>query len=302
VSGACIRRSRLGPGALALGLAVLLPGCWVPLERGRQMETRLSRLESQSTEQERKLEEQRELVRDRVAKVDQKIAEVQTKIDELNKAARRSGADLGVTLQQLQGDFAKVKGELEVEQHRLGEVEKGLASLKAETDGRFAAIRGAGALESFEAKKRISELAKPDDRGAVLALAKELDEKGETGVAREIYEEVVRRWPQDPRAADAGFRAGVLLAQQKRPREALLAFGRVAEDHPRSELAPDAMLGAADAMVELGMKDEAKAVLGQLVQKYPKAPAAAKAKARLSELSQPPPKPAAPKKKPAAKP
>jgi TolA-binding protein len=268
------------------------------------METRLARLESQSTEQERKLEEQREVVRDRVAKVDQKIAEVQAKIDELNKAARRSGADLGVTLQQLQGEFAKVKGDLEVEQHRLGEVEKGLSALKADTDGRFAAIRGAGALDSFEAKKRISELPKPDDRAAVLALAEELDEKGETGVAREIYEEVVRRWPQDPRAADAGFRAGVLLAQQKRHREALLAFGRVAEDHPRSEHAPDAMLGAADAMVELGMKDEAKAVLGQLVEKYPKAPAASKAKKRLAELSpsKPASKPAPPKKKPAANP
>jgi len=270
----------------------------VPLERGRQMETRLSRLESQSSEQERRLEEQRQLVQDRVAKVDQKIVEVQSKIDELNKAARRSGADLGVTLQQLQGEFAKVKGDLEVEQHRLGELEKGLTSLKAETDGRFAAMRGAGALEAFEARKRISELQKPDDRAAVFALAQELDAKGEAGVAREVYEDVVRRWPQDARAADAGFRAGELLAAQKRPREALLAFGRVAEDHPRSEHAPDAMLGAAEAMVQLGMKDEAKAVLGQLMQKYPKAPAATKAKARLAELTPPAKSPPA-KKKPA---
>lgn len=291
---------RAGPGALALGLAVaLLPGCWVPLERGRQMETRLARLESQSAEQERRLEEQRELVRDRVAKVDQKIGEVQVKIDELNRAARRSGADLGVTLQQLQGEFAKVTGDLEVEQHRLGQLEKGLAELKAETDGRFAAMRGAGALEAFEARRRIAALAKPDDRAAVLELARELDAKGETGMAREVYEDLVRRWPQDARAADAGFRAGELLAAQKRHREALLAFGRVAEDHPRAERAPDAMLGAAEAMVQLGMKDEAKAVLGQLVQKYPKASAAAKAKARLAELSPPA---RAPAKAPAAKP
>jgi TolA-binding protein len=291
---------RLGPSALALGLAAaLLPGCWVPLERGRQMETRISRLESQSSEQERRLEEQRQLVQDRVAKVDQKIVEVQAKIDELNKAARRSGADLGVSLQQLQTEFAGVKGDLEVEQHRLDELEKGLASLKSETDGRFAAVRGAGALDAFEAKKRISELPKPDDRAAVFALAQQLDAKGETGVAREVYEEVVRRWPQDARSADAGFRAGELLASQKRHREALLSFGRVAEDHPRSAHAPDAMLGAADAMIQLGMKDEAKAVLGQLVEKYPKTPAASKAKARLAELAPSQAKPPPPKKKPA---
>jgi tol-pal system protein YbgF len=283
---------------VALGLALsLLPACWVPLERGRQMETRLVRLESQSAEQERRLAEQEQLVKDRVAKVDQKIVEVQAKIDELNRASRRSGADLGVSLQQLQAEFAKVKGDLEVESHRLGELEKGLTALKADTDGRFAAMRGAGALEAFEARKRISELPKPDDKAAVYQLAKELDAKGETGVAREVYEDVVRRWPQDARASEAGFRAGELLAAQKRPREALLAFGRVAEDHPKSERAPDAMLGAAEAMVQLGMKDEAKDVLAQLVEKYPRAPAASKAKARLAELA--PAKPAAPKKKPA---
>jgi len=296
------RRHRPGPGAIAPGLAValvLLPGCWVPLERGRQMENRLARLESESADQTRRLEEQQQVVQDRVAKVDQKIVEVQAKIDELNRASRRSGADLGVTLQQLQGEFAKVKGDLEVEVHRLGELEKSIAALKADTDGRFAAMRGAGALEVFEARKRISGLEKPDDRAAVFQLAKDLDAKGEDGVAREIYEEVVRRWPQAPRAADAGFRAGELLAAQKRPREALLAFGRVAEDHPRSEHAPDAMLGAADAMIQLGMKDEARDVLGQLVEKYPKAPAAAKAKARLAELSPPAAKPPPARKKPA---
>jgi TolA-binding protein len=286
-----------GPRALAGGLAlVLLGGCWVPLERGRQMESRLQRLEAQSAEQERRLEEQRALVRERVAKADQKIAEVQTKLDELNRAARRSGADLGVTLQQLQGEFAKVKGDLEVEQHRLGEVEKGLAELKAGVDGRFAAMRGAGALDAFEARRRIGELPKADDRAAVFALAQKLDKEGEAGVAREVYEEVVRRWPQDPRAADAGFRAGELLTEQKRHREALLAFGRVAEDHPRSERAPDAMLGAANAMLGLDMKAEAKAVLTQLVQKYPRSGAAARAKQKLAELS-PPAKRPAPKKR-----
>lgn len=286
-----------GPRALACGLAaLLLGGCWVPLERGRQMDARLQRLEAQSAEQERRLEEQRALVRDRVAKADQKIAEVQGKIDELNRAARRSGADLGVMLQQLQGEFAKVKGELEVEQHRLGELETGLAELKTGVDGRFAALRGAGALDSFEARRRIGELQKPDDRAAVFALAQKLDQDGEAGVAREVYEEVVKRWPQDPRAADAGFRAGELLAAQKRHREALLAFGRVAEDHPRSERAPDAMLGAATAMLGLDMKDEAKAVLAQLVEKYPKAAAAGRAKQRLAELAPPAPKRKPPKK------
>ncbi len=44
------------------------------------------------------------------------------------------------------------------------------------------------------------------------------------------------------------------------------------------------MLGAADSMLKLDMKDDAKAILHQLLSKYPKSKAAAKAKGRLAEL------------------
>ena len=186
-----------------------------------------------------------------------------------------------------------MKGELEVAQHRLAEIDKAVGGLRAETDARFTALKGQGALDAYEARQKIAALQKPDDKAALFALAQQQEEKGEKGVAREIYEEYARKWPSDPRAAEAGFRAGELLFGQKRYREALLAYGRVAEDFPRSERAPAAMLGAAESMVRLEMKDEAVAVLGQLVQRYPKSDAAAKARARLHELAPP----AAPEKK-----
>jgi len=262
------------------------------------MEARIQKLEVQGVEQQRTMDEQKEVVRERVAKVDQKIQEVQAKIDELNQAARRSGADLGVQLGRLQEDFTRVKGDLEVAQHKLAEVEKGVASLDQKTEGRFAALKGAGALDEFEARQRMSALPKGEERGSLLAMAQKAEKDGDAGVAREMYEEYARKWPTDPRAAEARFRSGQLAFGQKRWREALLAYGKVAEDFPRSDLAPEAMLGAADSMLKLEMKDDAKAVLEQLVSKYPKSKAAAAAKERIAELSPAPaPKKPAPKKK-----
>jgi tol-pal system protein YbgF len=287
---------RAAPLALAL-----VAGCWVPLERGRQMEARLQRLEVQNVEQQRKIDEQREVVRDRVARVDKAMTEVQAKIDELNRASRRSGADLGVSLQRLQEEFAKHRGDLEVEQHRLAEMEKSLAALRSDTEGRFAALKGAGALDAFEAKQRLGSLQRPDDKAAFFALAQKEDEAGDRGVARELYEEYARRWPSDARTADASFRAGEILFGQKRYREALLAFGRVAEGFPKAEHAPDAMLGAADSMLRLEMRDDAKAVLQQLVERYPKSGAAKDAKARLAELAPAPSKKRAPAPTPPAR-
>lgn len=284
---------RILPRAAALAAAASVAGCWVPLERGRQLEARVQRLEVQG-------EEQRTVFRERIAKADQKIQEVQTKIDELNQAARRSGADLGVQLTKLADELTRVKGELEVATHDLDTLERSLGALDTKTEGRFAALRGTGALEEYEAKQRLAALPKGDDRASLLSLAQKEEQEGDKGVARQLYEEYARRWPTDPKAAEARFRAGELLFGQRRWREALLAYGKVAEDFPRSELAPDAMLGAAESMLHLEMKDEAQAVLEQLVQNYPKHKAAARAKARLAELAPPPPP--APKPKPKSKP
>lgn len=271
----------------AAAVAVFLSGCWVPMERGRLMEARIQRIEVQAIEQQRSLDEQRELVRERVAKVDQKIREVQAKIDELNKAARRSGADLSVSLSRLQEDFGRVKGDLEVAQHRLAEIDKSLGALRSDTEGRFAALKGAGALDTYEARQKASTLRRPDDKGAFLSLARQEENGGDKGVARELYEEYVRKWPNDANAAEAGFRAGALNFGQKRWREALLSYGKVAEAFPRSEQAPDSLLGAAESMLALDMKDEGTAVLAQVVEKYPKSDAAKRAVARLAELSPP---------------
>lgn len=284
---------RLLPKATALAAAASVAGCWVPLERGRQLEARIQRLEVQG-------EEQRTVFRERIAKADQKIQEVQTKIDELNQAARRSGADLGVQLTKLADELTRMKGDLEVATHDLDTLERSLGALETKTEGRFAALRGTGALEEYEAKQRLAALPKGDDRASLLSLAQKEEREGDKGVARQLYEEYARRWPTDPKAAEARFRAGELLFGQRRWREALLAYGKVAEDFPRSELAPDAMLGAAESMLQLEMKDEAQAVLEQLVQQYPKHKAAARAKARLAEIAPPPPP--APKPKPKSRP
>jgi tol-pal system protein YbgF len=256
------------------------------------MEARLQRLEEQSDDATRLLEEQRALVRDRVAKLDQKLSEVQEKIDELNKASRRSGADLAVGLNRLQEDYTRVKGDLEAQQHRMGELDKTLADLKVETDGKFAALKGAGALDEYEAKRRAEALDRPDDKATFFALAQKEEKSGDKGVARELYQQYAKRWPTDPKAAEASYRAGELLFAQRRYREAILAYGKVAEDFPRSERAPDALVQLAQSMIALDMNEDARSILVQVGEKYPRSDAASRAKKLAAEIPPPP----APKK------
>jgi TolA-binding protein len=276
-------------------VALALSGCWVPLERGELMDQRIKKLEDQSADLTRRVEEQQRVVKDANARVDKKMAEVQQKIDELNQAARRSGADLGVSVTRLQDDLAKAKGDLEVEQHKLDQLEQGLSDLQQSTDKRFAALRGKGALDEAEAKELIASLPRQDDKAAFMALAQGQEAKGNAGVARQLYQEYLRRWPTDPTAAEAALRSGDLAAQQSRWKESFVDYGWVYKNAPRSPKAPDAMYGMATAMLELDdLRADAPALLKEIIAKYPKSPAAAKAKAKLAELA--PPKKKAPKK------
>ncbi len=276
----------------ALALPALLAGCWVPIERGRQMEARLQRLEVETREQARVMDEQ---VREKIGQVDRKLKEVQQKLDELNTVARAKGADLGVAVGKLQEELTRVKGDLEAQQHQLQQLDQAVQAVSKETDTRLASLKGTGALDEAMARQKLSELPRPDDRPAVLALAQKEDAAGNAGVARELFLHYVKRWPRDDHADDAGFRAGELLASQGRWREAVVVFGKVAEDHPKSDKAGPALLQVAEGMVQLERKEDARAFLEQVISEHPKTEAAAKAKARLAELF--PPRKAPPKKK-----
>jgi tol-pal system protein YbgF len=269
---------------LAPLVALALAGCWVPAERGRVMEQRIDRLEDENLLVTRQLEEQRELLRDRVAKADAKIAEVQTKLDELNTSAHRTGADVVARQDQLQQEVRGLRGQLEEAQHRTAAIEQQLAASRQDTEGRFAALKGAGALEQYEARNKIAALTKPNEPQGFLALAREQEQAGEKAVARELYDELAKKWPKDPAAADAHYRLGELAAADGRHREAVLSFGKVAQDFPRSERAPDAMLKTGDSLVELGLKQEASGVYRELLTKYPKTSASRTAEAKVAEL------------------
>lgn len=281
----------------APALALLsLSGCWVPLERGRMMEARLDQLESTQSEHGRRIDEQQKALQGRIAAADRKIAEVQHKIDELNQAARRSGADLGVQLSRLSDDVTKLRGEQEVTRHELTELDRSDAAYRAKTDRRFAGLQGKGALDEVLAQERLDTLPKADDKPAFLALAQKTEAEGDRSVARALYDEYVKRFPNDPGAPEAAFRSGELSSGQKRWRDALVAYGWIYEHAPRSERLPDAMLGMGNAMLELDdLKKDAPVVLRELVAKFPKSAAATKARDRLARLQ--PAEPPAPEKK-----
>jgi tol-pal system protein YbgF len=241
------------------------------------MEARITRLEGESELSTKQLDELRAAVRERIAAVDKKIAE-------LNATAHRTGADMAVNQDRMAEDLTRIRGQLEEEAHRLDVLDKALGEQRTATDARFAALKGAGALEEYEARQKAQQLKRPTDKAEFFALAQQQENAGERAVARELYDEYVKKWPSDPRAADASFRLGELYFGDKRYREAILAYGKVAQDHPRSDKAPDALFRAGESMLALNNKSDAKSLFEEVQQRYPGTTAARRAKARMNDV------------------
>jgi tol-pal system protein YbgF len=273
-------------------LMLVATGCWVPMEKGRQLEARVQRLEVETREQAQEIEGQ---IREKITQVDKKLREVQGKLDELNTASRAKGADLGAAVSKLGEELTRVKGELEAQAHNLAQLQQQVAEASKETETRLASLKGTGALDEAMARQKVAELPRPDDRAAVFALAQQLEAGGDKGVAREVFLHFVKRWPRDEKAPEAAYRAGHLLGQQGKWREAVVVYGKVAEDYPKSDRAPEALLQVAEGLVRLDRREDAKGVLEQLLAEHPKSDAGRKAKARLAELF--PPKKVPAKKK-----
>jgi tol-pal system protein YbgF len=253
-----------------LALLVTVAGC-VTASRGREMEARIERLEGESELSAKQLEEQRAALHERITAVDKKI-------EELNSTAHRTGADLAVNQDHLQEEVVRLRGILEEQAHRLD-------TLEHDTEARFAALKGAGALAEWEAKQKAATLQRPSAPGPFMALAQDQEAKGERVVARELYEEFVKKWPTDPRAADAHFRLGELWFGDKHYREAILEYGKVAQDFPRSDKAPDALLRTGESLLGLEDRGAAAKLFAEVVKRYPQTTAAKRARARLVEIT-----------------
>lgn len=279
--------------AVAPLVAVLAGGgCFYPADRGKLLEAKLDRLESDNKRLVAELEKTRG---DLLPRVDAKIQEVTQALEKLDQASRRSDADTGVLLQKTIEDVAALRGELETNQHRISQLRAALDAVQGELEKKVLQILGPEAAKQYEARRKMEEIERPSDPKAFLQLAQSRARAGEPAVARRLYDEFLRKFGQHELAGEAYFGLGELWRSEDKCREALFEYGKVIKEHPKTASAPQAYIRSAECFSRLKMNDEARLALEEVVKSHPKSEAAKTAKARIAELDKAAKKPA-PKK------
>lgn len=270
---------------IAAALAAAVGGCFYPAERGRAIEARMERLESDNHALREELDKTKADLDAQLPKIDAKIAEVSKALTDLDKAARRSGADTSVQVQKNVEDLAELRGQMELYLHQLEELRGQLQTAQADTEQKMLQMMSPEQAKAYQDRKKLEALERPADPKAFLALADQKARAGDTGVARNLYDEFLRKWPRHELAGEAEFGLGELWYKNDKCREALGAYGKVIQEYPNTKSAPEAYLRSSDCFGKLNMHDEAKLALEEVVKNHPKSAAAKTAKAKLASQS-----------------
>lgn len=99
------------------------------------------------------------------------------------------------------------------------------------------------------------------------------------GAAEAAFEDFIKAYPNDPRAGDAQYWLGETYFVRGSYKSAAGAFLKGYQTYAKSNKAPDSLLKLAMSLDRLGQKDAACSSFGELVLRFPEAPAHVKDKA-----------------------
>lgn len=185
---------------------------------------------------------------------------------------------------RLRGDLLNRMGALDRQlvqiQELTGQSQQTLSVLRQEARQREEAARAAAVSPDGSGPAASAPPSSSPDE--LYSTAREALDRGSLSTARAAFQEFVRAYPRDSRAADAQLSVGETYEKGDDKTKALAAYQQVLELYPNSSRAPTALLRAAKIEQGRDNGDRARSMLNQLTTAYPKSPEAVQAKELLA--------------------
>lgn len=264
-----------------------------------------------------------EEARRRIESTNQRLSAVQRQLEDrltaLEQQLKSQGlVDLFNQTEQMRGDIAKLRGQIEVLTYELEQAQKRQRDLYVDLDSRLRKIETA----STAAAQPPVDAAPPAAAGAVgvppltpsgvpapatggpvapvpgalpprtvdavgeqRAYDAALDQfkRGDYGGAITAFGTFVKTYPRSPLASSAQYWVGNAQYARRDYRGAIATQRQMLQTYPDSSKAPDAMLNIASAQADLNDNAAARRTLEELIGKYPQSEAATKARQRLGQ-------------------
>lgn len=268
-------------------------GCYYSKADGEKLRDEVFALQTQVTALQRELA----AFEKANARNGEQLARVANDVSELNSAARRNDADIGVVLDVVRQDVARMKGQVDSLNERLSEVEGSTAKTREELDLRFQSLAEADRIREAEsakakqaaieaAEKRAALLSKPK---IALERAEALLEEGKPAEARALVRALEIEQKKSKSWGAYAPKAQYLIAEsyfaEEDFRQAAAAYNAVRKRFPKSSTwLPGSILKMGMCFERLGLREDARLFYETVSKKYPKHPAGREGKRLLSQL------------------
>ena len=244
---------RLGAG-LVLGAALLTaPACTTSSE-GEAMRKDIADLKTRLDAIDR-----------RDAQYKEQVIRLKRVLDEATALLTRNSADVGAKAAKNESDIAVLMGRIEEMNHAIEPQLRQAATDRAMVESRLTALEATA--------NKIADkvaLTMPEDKEQLWAQAGQRLQGGQRDEGRRFYKAFIQKFPQDPRAPQAHLIVGQSYVQENKHPNAAAEFQKVLDNYSSSPEVPEAMWQLALTFSQLKYCTDAKALLNDLVKRYPK--------------------------------
>lgn len=188
--------------------------------------------------------------------------ELDAKLEEVEALLRRNQADLGLRVDNLEGNVQQLRGQAENADYTASAVRQELTESRRDVDERLVAL-----------EEKLNEATNiPEGKKDLLAEAERLFTKRNFKRSRRLYRTYESRYPEDTQVALVRFKIGQTYFSERDYKSSLGEFYRVIQDFPASDVLPDALYYSGLAFAKIGQCQNAIAYFQALREKKMKAP------------------------------
>lgn len=213
------------------------------------------------------------------------VAKLRVQIDANHKAAEERLAkietmlqdrsiDLARQIDELKQELARLRGQIEVQAHKIETLDRRQKDLYVDLDARLRKLE-----PSVQAQQ--PSVSDPVAEGKAYEGALNQFKLGNYQSATVAFRNFLANYPNSPQASSAQYWIGNAYYSLRDYKTAIVEQQKVLTTWPDSTKAPDAMLNIASSQAETGQTRAARETLKALLKKYPGTPAANQAKQRL---------------------
>lgn len=266
------------PASIAITLAIsgtMLGACFSASE-GDALRRRVQELEHGQEQQQTSLSAE-------LANAQTKVSQLEEVLDRATKLVTRASADTGAQVEQLQQQVMALEGQLA---ELRNEVQRQQTQASEQQDAMERQLKQLARHTGLDSSIDESEI--PAGADEHWTVAQQAFEAHQWARARALYRAFMERHRDDPRVDDAQFKIGATYLGEERPATALGELRTVITDHPRGDVADDALFAMANAFYALHACTDARSSLEALIRTYPRSELVRTARTRLREIQRAP--------------